>query len=1050
MHRSSTGSVIGLLAEICAAHPLDEKILIVPSHSIGYQIGEWLTGAGTPWINLRFLTLASLALDIAGESMAEHGLYLLGEAGELLLLDSIFQRERDSGRLDYFQRMPPSCGFIRALRRSMIELRLEEKTGNDVNPGDFTDRGKGRDVRRLMKAWEAGLSEMGALDFPELLKRGAETSPRRAQEPLFLLIFENMVLSRLEERFIRAVVGERRIRLPGPVFPGLERPRRMAPALSRENSLLPSGGNGPDPAPPSPCPDLARMPWLLAPESAPPPGRDGSLSVFCGIGVVNECREALRRILAAGIGFDEAEVLHPSGSEHPLMWHSMSVRLGIPLTFADGLPIGFTSPGRALRGLIDWIERGFPAARLAELMESGELEISGSDCGDPAPSSLRAAGYLRAAGIGWGRKRYLTCLSGLVSEYRARAHRARMKNDEVEAARLTSLEEEIRSLGGRVGWLLDLLPQTGEDGKCDFGELCRRMCDALTRFVPIHQDRDRAGLEALTSRLKQAAGASSRRMLPKEGLKWMWALTEDMTCGASGPRPGCLHIASLATGGWSGRRLTFLTGLNQGVVPGTSLQDPILLDEERRRLDPHLSLSEDRLREELHAFVTLAASLNGRAVLSFSVYDMRNSRPAFPSSLILQAVRLIEGDAGLDYSSMPRDLTLDGAAGFVPRPESQPLLGDLEWWLERLLEKGLPRDGRAAVSRAYPELGRGAAADACRRDEAPGEYEGLIGPDPEASSPARKKGLVFSASRLENLSRCPFGYFLRYILGIEKPREVIYDPDRWLDPMDRGSLLHEVFERFMQELRDQGERPDPIRHAGHIHSLGEEVISRYREAVPPPSESVFENEREKLRQAIRIFLRVESGREAGVEPLMFEAGFGLGETDEGMAEPAEIRAAGGRTIRLRGRIDRLDRLAPHGYRVIDYKTGSAAPYDKFERFDGGRKLQHALYRIAARQILIAAGMDADPEVIESGYAFLSERGEGRERLIGPVSDQDLEGLLGELLDILERGCFLAFPDALCDFCDYAPICGIGAVQRAKDRKDGRPEYDVFRRLREYK
>ena len=41
---------------------------------------------------------------------------------------------------------------------------------------------------------------------------------------------------------------------------------------------------------------------------------------------------------------------------------------------------------------------------------------------------------------------------------------------------------------------------------------------------------------------------------------------------ASSPLPGHMHVSSFATGGFSGRPMTFVLGLDQGVFPGAGLQ----------------------------------------------------------------------------------------------------------------------------------------------------------------------------------------------------------------------------------------------------------------------------------------------------------------------------------------------------------------------------------------------------------------------------------------------------------------------------------------------
>ncbi len=89
-------------------------------------------------------------------------------------------------------------------------------------------------------------------------------------------------------------------------------------------------------------------------------------------------------------------------------------------------------------------------------------------------------------------------------------------------------------------------------------------------------------------------------------------------------------------------------GFSQEHFPGAGYQDPFLLDEEREQISGSLKTTEDTLRENLYSMASLISSLRGRAVLSYSSYDIVDERPSFPSSLMLQAFRLVEGDPGLD------------------------------------------------------------------------------------------------------------------------------------------------------------------------------------------------------------------------------------------------------------------------------------------------------------------------------------------------------------------------------------------------------------------
>ena len=86
----------------------------------------------------------------------------------------------------------------------------------------------------------------------------------------------------------------------------------------------------------------------------------------------------------------------------------------------------------------------------------------------------------------------------------------------------------------------------------------------------------------------------------------------------------------------SGRRTqraphTFIVGLDDGRFPGAGLQDPILLDEERKRLSKNLRTSSGELARRIDLFAVLFARLRGTITLSYSCYDLADDREMFPA-----------------------------------------------------------------------------------------------------------------------------------------------------------------------------------------------------------------------------------------------------------------------------------------------------------------------------------------------------------------------------------------------------------------------------------
>ncbi|MGI6405078.1 MAG: PD-(D/E)XK nuclease family protein [Syntrophaceticus sp.] len=189
---------------------------------------------------------------------------------------------------------------------------------------------------------------------------------------------------------------------------------------------------------------------------------------------------------------------------------------------------------------------------------------------------------------------------------------------------------------------------------------------------------------------------------------------------------------------------------------------------------------------------------------------------------------------------------------------------------------------------------------------------------------------------------------------LEPPKDLLYDPSRWLDPLQRGNLLHSVFCDFMRKITKRGERVDENRHKNLIYQIALQLVDKYKEKIPIPSELVFQCEVNEILESCDFFLAIESRRES--TPLFFEVPFGLGEKEVkkagcGLAEPIRLDLGQDRILSIRGRIDRIDQISEDCYGVWDYKTGKGKAYGD-ERFYGkGRQIQHAIYAIAAEEIL---------------------------------------------------------------------------------------------------
>ena len=364
------------------------------------------------------------------------------------------------------------------------------------------------------------------------------------------------------------------------------------------------------------------------------------------------------------------------------------------------------------------------------------------------------------------------------------------------------------------------------------------------------------------------------------------------------------------------------------------------------------------------------------------------------------------------------------------------------WWLSSL--RGLGDQAFPDVYAAYDGLRHGNRAATARQSEKFTQYDGLVA---QAGADLDPRGdTLQSASGLERFAACPFGYYLQKGLGLEAPEEDGPDPDVWLDPMSRGDLLHRIYSGFLRLLRAEGRRPAES-DWNVLWTIAEQRLDEFRREIPPLSESVYKAEIDQLERDLRLFLKLEAERR-DVQTVAVEVPFGFGEPDPeeplSRSDPVLIQIGGSQQIRVRGRIDRIDRRRDGSYEVIDYKTGTLwRPHFRNE-FDRGTLLQHAIYAEAARNIL---GPKA--RVAQSSYYFCTEKGWGE--WIRKPGQLDAKPVLAAIAEAMGAGAFLRGTDGSgCKYCDFSRACPDGEVEGAGPKaEDSNPGVVALKRLAQY-
>jgi RecB family exonuclease len=140
-------------------------------------------------------------------------------------------------------------------------------------------------------------------------------------------------------------------------------------------------------------------------------------------------------------------------------------------------------------------------------------------------------------------------------------------------------------------------------------------------------------------------------------------------------------------------------------------------------------------------------------------------------------------------------------------------------------------------------------------------------------------------------------------------------------------------------------------------------------------------------------------------------------------DPILVDLGMGLTFKLAGRIDRIDQIGDATFEIIDYKTGGYyAKKWASGIFSGGSRLQHALYGLAAVQLLRRKYKGA--KVARGTYYFPSAKGGKERRSIDTPSKAALAGVLTDLRGVIASGTFIhASNEEACMFCDLGAACG---------------------------
>ncbi len=361
-------------------------------------------------------------------------------------------------------------------------------------------------------------------------------------------------------------------------------------------------------------------------------------------------------------------------------------------------------------------------------------------------------------------------------------------------------------------------------------------------------------------------------------------------------------------------RALFVCGLQEGAFPARTRAQPLLSEEERRRLAElsGLLLGDQEARSP-------SAQLAAERYLLYAAVSR-------PEELLVLSWHSSDDDG----QSTPRSLFVDDVCD--------------------LFEQSLfASRARRALGAVYPAAVNGSGTEVPTRVR-PASYGVSAGDSPRSDEPLHDERLLaelaarpWSASSMERWIGCPVAWFVERLL---RPDALEPDPE----PLAQGALRHAALEGTLEALRrETGSARLTRGNLARARELLADALA-HNDALHPLSVAPERRTagRRRLQADLERYLALEADSESPLEPRELELGFGFEEGDDrGAASDLPALELGG-GVRLRGRIDRIDANDSGEAIVYDYKGRAVSGASRWIE-DG--KLQVALYMRAAEKLL---------------------------------------------------------------------------------------------------
>lgn len=1075
------------LREAAARLQVGRTIWLTPSRQSGAWVREQLLGDDLiACFNPHVFTFADFADRVLRDSPAAFA--PLSQLGRRVLVRRIVQQLSDANKLRYFSSISETRGFIDQVLALISELKRGE-----VWPEHFeetissrTDNPRDSELAAIYQAYQDCLHEGNLYDGEGRFWSARDQLSRGHWGPfgdLSLVVVDGFSdFSHTQYEILQLLAGRtEKMLLTLPLESQLRRSDLFAKSVDsletlksrlavKVEPLVDTEASPLRPALQTVCDHLFENPREIVPTD-----EANGIEILAATGELGEVRSlalAVKELLLAGNSPCDIVVAFRSVGEYAELVDEVFTEAGIPFTCSVSDSLSGAAVIKTLMSVLQVEAEDWPFRRLKGLLDSSYFSPEWPEFED-SQVERDVAVQLRRHKLRGGRQVIIERLEKTsrreMSDEDAPRHRIERARQTRESAaraasllsRLATVLEPLRRRNTLRVWSETLLriarelridprTRTPSEAECE-----REIHDRDTRaFVALEQ-----ALFASAALDEQFPGGG-RKFPLSEFLKEFTDLLHAATYSRGESAAGKVRIFDAPQVRNLEVPYLFVGGLTESGFPLRRGHDCIYNESERQEFNERglpLTHRSSHTQDEMMLFYGVVTRARQKLFLSYPAMNA-SGHSLLPSPYLLALKGLFNPDSLLETHEADLDP--------VPPQSSMLSMADMRVIaMEQALHKkpGLlgslwtvpngERVGRSLLAAA-------AAADQRFRVHGFTPYEGLISNEKLRSILAKRYSVdhQFSATELENYASCPFSFFMAKVLNVN----TLESPDVETDYRRRGNLVHDILTQLHRMFA--AELPDDAASADEAMLNSEALSQRFQELVaarlmrhagdPRLQQALDEIESRLLdewageygKQWEQYAASMEKATAVKLSPRQFEVAFGAAPGDEaeesGPRHDCLVLGVSHRTVRVRGRIDRVDVGEASGqsvFAIVDYKTGKSDRLSP-KQVKEGHAVQLPLYALAAQRLGIVS-----PEALplQMGYWFLKETGyknmlkAGNAGAEGVLVSEDWEALQESLEEYvtklaaeIRQGNFPVYSsDSDCTKrCPFKMACRVGQIR----------------------